>query len=1248
MENPWGNSNSSNEKTIISGENPWGTLKPQETKIPKEEEGLPIASFMDIPRLPLNLYSGVVVGAGEILNTIESIESGITGGMVWDLKKGWIPREQARELTEQQVKKMTLEPQTGAQSLVQTIGQFGAPYKVGAKLALKGLEKVVTSPTVARYGAALTGGAVADVIAFDPVDPNLSNLINENNELLKPIHDLLATNPNDPEAINRFRRAVEGLGFGVLADGILHMVGRGFRAAFPVKKTLPGLTNPRAIARDKAARELVEFDEDQTALSKIRELKGGILRRFSESVVQGVFDFALGGYKFDKFATERLERSTTIYQSFRLSENMSNLVQTFMHLGPVRHNSFFVRKRGGRWWVINGQTRKGVQPYSTREEAKYAVNSLRNNADLLATGGKSLEDALRPVLGSGEEQNFALYALSKRMNELEKEGYEVSFSKEQRKMYTDYGEKATFQYEGKTISYKDIEKDLKEFNANLLHFAVDSGLLSYQAAQKMLQRGIYLPLYRYFEEASTSIPGREIRFGGSKGKLKYRLKGAGDKYPIDDPIRGLIANMASILQESVRNRTRRDLYDTIDELKARGFHEVNDWAERIDLKLLPQYVNVQAIKDALKKAGIPVPKELEEEDFLKLWARNKNIISTDVDIVFRNGKANFYRVKDPLLQKTVAELGPRAALKFPTLALRAAQGFKHALTTLTTLSPDFLAKNTIRDAVTAWGFHKHGSAIPMVETLRGMAALWKHDKNFIEWHANGGGNLGLHYVESGVMSRRLRKLARGRGLHEDQFMPLGKLLTMWSNLATSLESANRYREYTRGLQAGIGKRVAALASREITTDFGLHGSWAGIKLLTSVVPFLNAGMQGAYRFARGITRPEERKQIWLRAALGIFSPTIGLWYLNRNLPEYQNLPEEIKDTNWVIPTRFFNKDSWSYVPKEVQNGINQSKYPVLLIPKPFELGSVASVIERGADSLVKHDPAGAMASMERIIIDMFRLSAAPQIVAPWYDVLLTNENWQGSKIVPEGLKDRVPWQQFTPYTSDTMVQLEDKVKTPLSPIQLEYIFNQYAGSIGAMALDVLDYAIARPVTKGVSPTPRLTDLPLFKSFYRDDPYPVTPERVEFFRIANQVDLIKNSYSAAKNDPVLFRTLPKSVVDYLTNPQNATTAKGIFQFFGNIKKQASDLDEAIGYYMADPRMNSSEKRKKIDLFTAQKNELFKKAMEIVNSNSVFEPLLAFKYKRRGWSDLNLGYHLGRILTPNQSQNITSAPVTENPW
>lgn len=114
-------------------------------------------------------------------------------------------------------------PDSVSGGMVHDVAQFVTGFVAGGKV-MKGLGLATTGAP-----AALARGAFSDALAFDPKDENLAALLKKHDVLKGPVTEFLATDPKDNEALNRFRRALEGLGLGVATEGLVATM-RAYRA----------------------------------------------------------------------------------------------------------------------------------------------------------------------------------------------------------------------------------------------------------------------------------------------------------------------------------------------------------------------------------------------------------------------------------------------------------------------------------------------------------------------------------------------------------------------------------------------------------------------------------------------------------------------------------------------------------------------------------------------------------------------------------------------------------------------------------------------------------------------------------------------------------------------------------------------------------------------------------------------------------------------------------------------------------
>lgn len=137
------------------------------------------------------------------------------------------------------------QPKGYATGLVRGVSQFLTGFIPGMKATkIVGIKGAISTPMIA--------GAIADMAVFDPDDPNLSKTINDLAPSLKnPLTEYLATDPSDGEAEKRFKRAVEGVGLGLLTDGVVHAAKlmRSARNTRKVEGAFKEATAPSSVAK---------------------------------------------------------------------------------------------------------------------------------------------------------------------------------------------------------------------------------------------------------------------------------------------------------------------------------------------------------------------------------------------------------------------------------------------------------------------------------------------------------------------------------------------------------------------------------------------------------------------------------------------------------------------------------------------------------------------------------------------------------------------------------------------------------------------------------------------------------------------------------------------------------------------------------------------------------------------------------------------------------------------------------------
>ena len=155
-------------------------------------------------------------------------------------------------------------PESTTGTLIRGTSQF----LTGFLPALKATKVLGIGGTIAK---GMVAGAAADATVFDPMDDNVSNLIQQFPVLQNPVTEYLAAAPEDSEATGRFKKVLEGLGLGVASEGLAI----GFGAFKKLKGVAKGADDVAGAAKasevkPKRPHEMSRDEYDMMAQEKIK------------------------------------------------------------------------------------------------------------------------------------------------------------------------------------------------------------------------------------------------------------------------------------------------------------------------------------------------------------------------------------------------------------------------------------------------------------------------------------------------------------------------------------------------------------------------------------------------------------------------------------------------------------------------------------------------------------------------------------------------------------------------------------------------------------------------------------------------------------------------------------------------------------------------------------------------------------------------------------------------------------------
>lgn len=581
----------------------------------------------------------------------------------------------------------------------------------------------------------------------------------------------------------------------------------------------------------------------------------------------------------------------------------------------------------------------------------------------------------------------------------------------------------------------------------------------------------YVPTFRVVGENYNQYGGRSSRF-----QMRRAVEG-GSSLEVIDPIASIVKMTQQMTSTVTQNQLMREFHN---EWRRGGLGEIADDVTQDYHVQRNDTTRLQGALDAIAATGMVDPALMDDAyaQMLNLQERwygtGQNYDANVVSGVDENGNRFFYKIKDRDLYNLLSGAANRdAAIIIP----RVARNVKNLFTKMTTGSnPLFALKNMQRDiqASVNTGTHSLTYADGMYRWLRAFHEVLTGSDTYREWQAMGGGehtrfNTELNGREAGAVVRELgRDLMRGRVTRRGEFRTRNTALENISNVLTleqlnnAVENASRYVEYRFGrhdLGTDAGRREAFMASQDVTTNFGTHGASRLIRNLNTVVPFMNATIQGLNKDVNIIRDAlsgdvNRRRQAAPKAAKTLMNTalTAALQYAllkmfgsNEDDEDYELLSQEMRTGNLIIP---IGKAAMEELGDVV--GFDKPYIRIPIAQGPLAQGMYAKALDLVAD----------VANYSPMEVDMWR--AAKSILSdsiPDGTVFQAisdaknNRTWYGGEIESEYMRNYSVTNRYDSDTPRAIIELGQMLN--VSPAKLDYLLNQYSGFAGKIIMPLL-------------------------------------------------------------------------------------------------------------------------------------------------------------------------------------------------
>lgn len=582
----------------------------------------------------------------------------------------------------------------------------------------------------------------------------------------------------------------------------------------------------------------------------------------------------------------------------------------------------------------------------------------------------------------------------------------------------------------RAVIYGDALRVFNEFQRNALDMAEQSGLID-GASRKLWESEFYVPFYRVSEEDGEFI-GSKIGNALVRQQAFKKLKGGTDKLN-SDLLSNTLLNFSHLIEASAKNRAAKAALVAAEKVGAaqRVAGTMAEYAAS-DGKLLPP-----GTKKTVWYMGEVTRKIPKGQTYIEGGVEK---VSDGTGEVAYTGKIE-YAVSDPFVMTAITSL-EYAGMRNGVMDVMTK--FKHWLTIGVTASPAFKVRNLIRDSIQSIGASELGYN-PIKNITEGYKQTRRDSQEYVSALASGA-LIRFGTMLEGSESARVRQLVKSgvkdstilnsenkwRAFYDQYLEPA---VSAYNELGNRSEEINRAALYNQLVKQGKSHAEAALLARDLM-DFSMQGSFNTIRFLTQVVPFMNARLQGMYKLGRA-AKDNPRKLAVVTGAVAMASIALMLAYGD--------------DDDWKRREDWDRDNFWWFK----LGGIE------FRIPKPFEIGAIATLAERGLELMIDDEMTGERFRrvVNSLAMNNLSMNPIPQAFKPILDLYANKDSFTGRPIESMGMERLDPTERFNSNTTMVARGLSSASLGALSPVQFDHLTRSYFGWLGSFVIGGADMAM---------------------------------------------------------------------------------------------------------------------------------------------------------------------------------------------
>ncbi|MFD2922046.1 LPD38 domain-containing protein [Terrimonas rubra] len=487
--------------------------------------------------------------------------------------------------------------------------------------------------------------------------------------------------------------------------------------------------------------------------------------------------------------------------------------------------------------------------------------------------------------------------------------------------------------------YRDLANDS-------LRYMVEKGRISEDQYNEIKKNNVqYVALQRILE----TEPGAEVdvfaKPGGNLGSKKEVIKKVkGSTKTIVNPFLTIYDSINKSIQEADRNEAMKSFRDLL--VEPRGMYDGDP----------KRYADIGVIATQQDKNTIPI---------------------------FVNGQVEHWKFEQDVY-KTLKGLS-NEGFKFHSIITALPRLLRFGVTSF----PVFAARNIVRDTQDRMIKSNEGN----LGNIYGLGGFLGERKDWKDIAIAGGLNAGFYMKDRksyyGLMDEAMKRIAVKKPILLNPIALAKKTWKGYEDLLQKGETLNRVAEYRsafakakrNGLDDYNAMLYAGYKAADII-DFALMGHQ--MKWINQLIPFSNAAVQGLRSTA---TRLKENPGGFaLRTFLFSVIPQVALWFANHRdketEEEYEELPNYQRDMFWNLKVA---PNIW------------------VSVPKPFELGVLASGVDRGLSFTLSDNKEafdGYAGTLSKSLFP-FEESSSTGPLRPFVELMANYDFFREKSIVPD-------------------------------------------------------------------------------------------------------------------------------------------------------------------------------------------------------------------------------------------------------